>query len=154
MVDHTKAIMQLCVTTFLITVFALTACTLPVKSSRILAIETVAGKSHWNFMNAVLGALLDGGHSVTVFTPFPGGQRENYTEVDMSGSFTLRVAMSVEHVAKMFDSQWKTLSFLMAMVRQDCRNISTKPGGWTSICRMACTPISTRFSSSTAWRTA
>lgn len=40
---------------------------------QILAIENVAGKSHWNFMSAVLRSLTDVGHNVTVFTPFPDG---------------------------------------------------------------------------------
>ncbi|XP_025201745.1 UDP-glucuronosyltransferase 2B15-like [Melanaphis sacchari] len=55
-----------------------------VKSARILAVQTVGAKSHWNFMSGVLRSLTDAGHSVTVFTAFPVGDRENYTEVDIS----------------------------------------------------------------------
>lgn len=54
-------------------------------AARILAVETMGGMSHWNFMSGVLQALVDNGHAVTAFTPFPGGRpRDNYTEVDIS----------------------------------------------------------------------
>lgn len=36
---------------------------------RILSIQSVAAKSHWNFMKGVLLALADRGHKVTVYTP-------------------------------------------------------------------------------------
>jgi glucuronosyltransferase len=52
-----------------------------VDALEILAIENIAGKSHWNFMSAVLRSLSDNGHNVTVFTPFIDGNRVNYTEV-------------------------------------------------------------------------
>lgn len=57
---------------------------LPVENARILAIETIGSHSRWNFMKAVLFSLTDAGHSVTVFTPFPEGDRENYIEVNTS----------------------------------------------------------------------
>lgn len=62
---------------------------LPVENARILAVETIACQSHWNFMDGILRALTDAGHHVTVFTPFPGGHRTNYTEVDTSQEFPL-----------------------------------------------------------------
>lgn len=58
------------------------SCIQPASNARILAVETVGGKSHWNFMSGILRALVNSGHHVTVFTPFPDGNRENYTEVD------------------------------------------------------------------------
>lgn len=64
--------------------------------ARILAIETYPGKSHWNFMSAVLGALTDAGHRVTAFTPFPEGGRENYTEVDTSSELPNRSDVDLE----------------------------------------------------------
>lgn len=57
---------------------------------RVLAVETVAAKSHWNFMKAALLALARRGHWVTVYTPFPDpADRSNhrYTEVDTSDKF-------------------------------------------------------------------
>lgn len=53
--------------------------------ARILAVQTFPGKSLANFLSGTLRALTDGGHHVTVFTQFPEGDRENYTEVDVSG---------------------------------------------------------------------
>ena len=57
---------------------------IPVESARILAIETIAGSSHWNYVSSVLRVLSNNGHHVTVFTPFPDGERTNYTEVNTS----------------------------------------------------------------------
>ncbi|XP_050538589.1 uncharacterized protein LOC126904008 [Daktulosphaira vitifoliae] len=54
------------------------------KCERILALEPVAGKSHWNFVRSVLRTLTDRGHNVTVFTPYPEGNRDFYTEIDFS----------------------------------------------------------------------
>ncbi|XP_050433221.1 UDP-glucosyltransferase 2-like isoform X2 [Adelges cooleyi] len=68
--------------------------------ARILAVAPVAGKSHWNFMSAVLGALTDRGHNVTVFTPFPEGDRPNYTEVDMSNVLPNTIGVDVNPMLK------------------------------------------------------
>lgn len=57
---------------------------LPVENARILAVEPAAGKSHWNVVSSVIRVLTDNGHHVTVFTSFTDGNRENYTEVDIS----------------------------------------------------------------------
>ncbi|KAF0753347.1 UDP-glucuronosyltransferase 2C1-like isoform X1 [Aphis craccivora] len=59
------------------------------RAANILAVETVPGRSHWNFMSAVLRALTDRGHSVVAFTSYPSQQSPtsghgNYTEVDTS----------------------------------------------------------------------
>ncbi|XP_022175621.1 UDP-glucuronosyltransferase 1-5-like isoform X2 [Myzus persicae] len=62
----------------------------PADAARVLAIETVAAKSHWNFMRGVLHALADHGHLVKVYTPFPDPGRPatvGYTEVDTSAEF-------------------------------------------------------------------
>lgn len=40
---------------------------------RVLAVQTVAAESHWNFMRGVLHALAVRGHAVTVYTPFIEG---------------------------------------------------------------------------------
>jgi len=39
-------------------------------------------------MSGILRALVNSGHNVTVFTPFTDGDRENYTEVDISEGAT------------------------------------------------------------------
>lgn len=63
-------------------VFVAVAFLQPTTGYRILAVQPIAAKSHWNFMSAVLRSLSGAGHPVTVFTPFPEGDRPNYTEVD------------------------------------------------------------------------
>lgn len=55
-----------------------------VSAANILAVPTVPDKSHWNLMRSVLRALTDRGHNVTVFTSSLDGDREGYTEVDVS----------------------------------------------------------------------
>lgn len=56
------------------------------RAANILAISAVPGRSHWNFMSAVLQALTDHGHSVVAFTSYPSSTNVgiNYTEVDTS----------------------------------------------------------------------
>jgi len=49
-----------------------------------LAVNTIAGRSHWNYVSSILRVLSNNGHQVTMFTPFPDGERANYTEVDTS----------------------------------------------------------------------
>lgn len=55
-----------------------------VSAANILAVPTVPDKSHWNVMRAVLRALTDQGHNVTVFTSNLDGNRKGYTEVNAS----------------------------------------------------------------------
>lgn len=76
---------------------------IPAENARILAVETVAGKSHWNFMSGVLRALTEAGHNVTAFTQFPDGRRENYTEVDTAADFTMLVEFDLVDLLKFFE---------------------------------------------------
>lgn len=87
---------------------------------RVLAVETVAGKSHWNFMRAVLRALTDGGHRVTVFTPFADGDRENYTEVDMSAEFPIKLDMDLTEIMEKFVSPTSLLPMSVTLSRLFC----------------------------------
>ncbi|CAH1722244.1 unnamed protein product [Aphis gossypii] len=75
---------------------------LPVENARILAVQTVGAKSHWNFMRGVLRSLVDAGHNVTVFTPFPDGDRENYTEVDMSKEFPVKTNLNLKQAMEIY----------------------------------------------------
>lgn len=95
-------------------------CIVAVERSRILAIETIGSKSRWNFMRSVLGALTENGHSVTAFTPFPEGDRANYTEVDVSTILPLRVAMGFAEQKTMFKNFRKVLEYLIAVSRSVC----------------------------------
>lgn len=90
------------------------------EAANVLAIEVVAGKSHWNFMSAVLRALTDRGHRVTVFTSFADGDRENYTEVDVSGAFPRALDADVRHVIDRFGDAVATMTTGLAMARDYC----------------------------------
>lgn len=96
-------------------------CIQPSSSARILAVETVGGKSHWNFMNGILQALVNNRHNVTVFTPFTNGNRENYTEVDT----TLGGAMQ----------------FMDMDLKQMMINMVTKIGDFVAMSRMQCDQV-------------
>ncbi|CAI6346251.1 unnamed protein product [Macrosiphum euphorbiae] len=85
---------------------------------QILAIENVAGKSHWNFMSAVLRSLTDNGHNVTVFTPFPDGNRANYTEVYLD--LPSKVEMDIEETLNVFGKPTAIIPILMNMTRYFC----------------------------------
>lgn len=89
--------------------------------SRILAVEAFAAKSHWNVMSAVLRALTDGGHTVTVFTMFPEGDRENYTEVNTSGPQPVKLGLNVTDVLRLFEGPTNTaMPLLMDLNRRYC----------------------------------
>ncbi|KAE9535554.1 hypothetical protein AGLY_007455 [Aphis glycines] len=95
--------------------------TIPVsEAARILAIETIAGKSHWNFMSSVLRSLTDAGHTVTVFTPFPDGHRTNYTEVDMSRNFPMKLEMDAMQTIKDFGEPFALVKLLSRLSQMYC----------------------------------
>lgn len=90
------------------------------RSMRILAVETIAGQSHWNFMRSVLKALTDAGHAVTVFTPFTDGDRENYTEVDLSDVFPKKLDMDLSELLSNFSRPTSVIPITVAMSRDLC----------------------------------
>ncbi|XP_027836920.2 UDP-glucosyltransferase 2-like isoform X1 [Aphis gossypii] len=67
----------------------------PAEAANVLALQSIAGKSHWNVMRALLRALTDRGHTVIAFTPFLDGDRDGYAEVDVSGDLEVRVGLNV-----------------------------------------------------------
>lgn len=109
-------------------VFTVASTLAPVASAyRVLAVEYVPGKSHWNFMKAVLHALTDRGHAVTVFTPFPDGDhRENYTEVDMSADVPPKVAMDAVEVLNTFGRTSVMIPLVMQLSRTFCTIVHNK----------------------------
>ncbi|XP_060863382.1 UDP-glycosyltransferase UGT5-like [Metopolophium dirhodum] len=96
----------------------------PVEGERILAIGAIAGKSHWNFMEGILHALTDHGHKITVLTPFPTGDRENYTEVDLSKETRTLVRLDIEMVHKEFTSYFDLINFVNVYSRDVCKILS------------------------------
>lgn len=92
----------------------------PVDGAKILAVETLGGKSHWNFMSGVLRALVDGGHAVTAFTPYPDGDRENYTEVDVSGDYEHFLDLGAEFMRENYGRPFAMFGSMMPMSRNMC----------------------------------
>lgn len=91
--------------------------------ARVLAVGVIPGKSHWNFMSAVLRALTDDGHHVTVFTSFPDGDRTNYTEVDVSGDFPRSLDHGLETMVGKYGDPWTTVRVAADMSRSYCDKI-------------------------------
>lgn len=94
--------------------------TMSADGMRVLAVETIAGKSHWNFMRAVLRSLTDAGHAVTVFTPFPDGDRDNYTEVDTSAAFRMKLDVDLAEVLEKFAEPSSILPLIVTVSRSLC----------------------------------
>ncbi|XP_060852684.1 UDP-glucosyltransferase 2-like isoform X2 [Rhopalosiphum padi] len=93
----------------------------PVEGDQILAISTIGGKSHWNFMEGILRALTEYGHNVTVMTPFPSGNRENYTEIDVSNETFSMLRLDIELVQKHLTSYFHTIHYANIYSRKTCK---------------------------------
>ncbi|VVC43589.1 UDP-glucuronosyl/UDP-glucosyltransferase [Cinara cedri] len=94
---------------------------------RVLAIEYIAGKSHWNFMSSVLRVLTDSGHHVTAFTPFLDGERANYTEVDISGDIPIKLALNATEAITQFAGTSSMIATIGTISRQACKAVHGKP---------------------------
>ncbi|XP_050433223.1 UDP-glucosyltransferase 2-like isoform X4 [Adelges cooleyi] len=115
-VVQTRFSVFLCVLTVAVAMFL----TSESECVRILAVATVPGKSHWNFMKAVLQALTDNGHHVTVFTPFPDGHRRNYFEVDLSVKMETKVSLHFQEFSNFFSAPTTICPLLVSMSRHGC----------------------------------
>jgi glucuronosyltransferase len=71
-------------------------------------------------MSSVLRSLVDAGHSVTVFTPFPDGDRENYTEVDTSHDFPMKLDLDVLQTIKDFAEPFTLIKMIPSMAKYYC----------------------------------
>lgn len=94
-----------------------------VESERILALAPVSGKSHWNFMKAILRVLTDHGHQVTVFTSFPDGNRDNYTEVDLSKEIIPVGNVNINLIQKSFTKPTDYIKFINTCSRICCEKM-------------------------------
>ncbi|XP_060852826.1 UDP-glucosyltransferase 2-like [Rhopalosiphum padi] len=92
----------------------------PAGCARILAVETVGGRSHWNFMSGIIRALVDNGHAVTAFTPFLDGDRANYTEVDISSGFPVGLDLDVVGLMDYFRNPFWAYGAFVEMGRSQC----------------------------------
>lgn len=96
---------------------------LPIENARILAVETSGSHSRWSFMNAVLRSLTDAGHSVTAFTPFADGDRENYTSVDTSGEIHRIWELNVIDLRDTYGRPFAMAGLLTEYRRSQCDEI-------------------------------
>lgn len=78
----------------------------------ILAIETIGGLSHWKVMSGVLQILVDQGHNVTAYTPFPEQNVENFTTVDVSEDFVRGIGIPLTVLQINFTSPFDTYAVL------------------------------------------
>ncbi|VVC43591.1 Hypothetical protein CINCED_3A007776 [Cinara cedri] len=97
----------------------------PADGARVLAVETVFARSHWNFMRGVLHALVDAGHQVKAYTPFPGrnSTAANYTEVDTYadyGDVLAAVNMNATEVGPLFSTPSFLIPFMVNGSRFTC----------------------------------
>lgn len=95
----------------------------PVGAARILAVSTVAAKSHWNVMRGILRALTDRGHSIISFTSFLDGGRANYTEVDISKEMQLLFGMDTSEAIAAFGNFFDTSVEIYKMTRSSCNSV-------------------------------
>lgn len=99
----------------------------PAGAANILAVQPFAGKSQWNTMNAVLRALTDRGHNVTVFTPFPVGDRDNYVEVNTSDGNKTVTLVDLKVAVQYLGPVTSLMTFLMNNTRSGCDTIHRHP---------------------------
>lgn len=96
---------------------------LPVENAKILAVETIGCKSHWNFMSAVLRSLTNAGHSVTVFTPLTDGDRKNYTEVDLSKNFPILMAKDMKETLDVYANPFTYINMKTGLNKRYCDSV-------------------------------
>lgn len=82
--------------------------------------ETIVAKSHWHFIRGVLHALVDLGHQVTVYTPFPElgtPATDGYTGVDINDEYRTRtkeaVDLDVTEILMHYSRPWIIVPFLV-----------------------------------------
>ncbi|KAL5244409.1 hypothetical protein ACI65C_011819 [Semiaphis heraclei] len=93
----------------------------PVEGGHILAISTIGGRSHWNFMEGIIRALTEHGHQVTALTAFPNGDRENYTEIDVSNETSFLLRLDINFVKKQLTSYFDLTRFVNYNSRNSCK---------------------------------
>lgn len=92
-----------------------------VGAANILAVPTVPDKSHWNLMRHVLRTLTGRGHNVTVFTSTLDGNREGYTEVDVSAEQRPPLLdVDATYVIETISSTRKLMPILVNITRASC----------------------------------
>ncbi|XP_022169379.1 UDP-glucuronosyltransferase 2B15-like isoform X2 [Myzus persicae] len=117
---------------FAATLVALYACSsslqwTPASAANILAVQTIPGKSHWNVMRSMLRALTDRGHTLTVFTPFVDGDRDGYTEVDVSEKIAPNLGINATFLIENYIPLRKAMPSMINHSRKRCDMIYGHP---------------------------
>jgi len=99
----------------------------PAGAANILAVQTIPGKSHWNVMRATLRALTDRGHNLTVFTPFAEGDRDGYTEVDVSKQMVPILSINATFLIEKYGHIRKLMPSIINYTRASCDIIYGHP---------------------------
>lgn len=97
--------------------------TAPADGARILAVETIGARSHWNFMSAVLRSLAGAGHAVTVLTPLSDSDdatAANLTVVDTSADNTLEIDRDLIPLLDEFGNPFWAVGKMNAVNRLFC----------------------------------
>lgn len=100
----------------------------PAACERILAVAPIKARSHWNMMRGVLRALTNRGHHVTAFTPFPDGDRENYTEFDISDELQTIVRLDIGVVHELLTDHADLITFVHDYSRENCASVYSNDG--------------------------
>lgn len=99
----------------------------PADAANILAVLTISGKSHWNVMRAVLKPLTDRGHNLTVFTPFAEGDRDGYTEVDVSKQMVPILSVDATYLIEKYGQMRTLVPRIINYTRKTCDIIYGHP---------------------------
>jgi len=71
-------------------------------------------------MSSMLRSLVEVGHNVTVFTPFPDGDRTNYTEVDTSNDFPMKLDLDAIQMIRDCGEPFTLVKAISTMPRYYC----------------------------------
>lgn len=74
-------------------------------------------------MRGILRALTDHGHHVTVFTSYPEGNRENYTEIDLSKEFIPNEHLDLNLVQQLLADNSAFIEYIHSSSRNYCKKI-------------------------------
>jgi glucuronosyltransferase len=74
-------------------------------------------------MRGILRVLTDHGHRVTVFTANPDGDRKNYTEVDLTDSFSSLLKMDIDLVERELMDHDDLINYVHAYWRNACQKL-------------------------------
>lgn len=70
-------------------------------------------------MEGIIRALTEHSHQVTILTPFPKGDRENYTEIDVSNETFSMIRLDIDLVQKHLTSYFDLIHYVNSYSRKN-----------------------------------